>query len=109
MGTLPAASDRQDREPSTALTLTAEIAPGEAALPFELEERIAAYQKNSKAAATWKAYEFDWADFCTWCQGHHRRGLPAHPETLRGYLTDRSGSLAAAPGRDQPVARGCRL
>lgn len=48
----------------------------------------------SKAASTRRAIGSDWRDFDGWCQEHRLASLPASPETVALYLTDRASTLA---------------
>lgn len=65
----------------------------DSALPGEIEERADGFIRGSKAANTRRAYRADWSDFAAWCAGYRRSPLPADPETVAGYLADRSRDL----------------
>ncbi len=78
------------------LVLPAELGADEAPLPPAVEARVQEFLQQSKSAATWKAYQADWADFLLWCQTHRRRAFPTHSDTVRGYLADRAQILSAA-------------
>jgi len=54
--------------------------------PAVPESRAAEYAKRSKAASTRRAYEGDWADFCTWCADADLHPLPAEVRTVCEYL-----------------------
>ena len=47
----------------------------------------------AKSANTLRAYAADWNDFRQWCEVHAAPALPAAPETVAFYLTDRSAIL----------------
>jgi len=67
-----------------------------AATLYKAEERARHYARESRAANTRRAYRADWADFTTWCQAHGRTALPAVPETVVLYLSDRANTLKTA-------------
>lgn len=52
-----------------------------------------AFAAVSKAASTRRAIGSDWRDFDGWCQQHRLASLPAAPETVALYLTDRASTL----------------
>lgn len=56
----------------------------------ELVEKARAYIEDSQAANTRRAYRSDWSDFTAWCEARGVSALPASPETLTLYLTDRA-------------------
>jgi site-specific recombinase XerD len=47
----------------------------------------------AKAENTLRAYQADWADFRQWCDAHQVASLPALPQTVALYLTDRAATL----------------
>jgi integrase len=47
----------------------------------------------AKAENTLRAYAADWNDFRDWCMAHQLPALPAPPDTVALYLTDRAGTL----------------
>ena len=65
----------------------------DAALPGEIGARAVEFIRGSKAPNTRRAYRADWADFAAWCGRYRRSPLPAEPETVAGYLADRSREL----------------
>ena len=67
-----------------------------ASLTLQAREFMAA----AKAENTLRAYAADWNDFRAWCQAHQVSALPAAPETVALYLTDR-----AAPLKTSSLAR----
>jgi hypothetical protein len=87
-----------DREATALLPGPSTLAPDESPFAPGIEERIAAYQQKSKAAATWRAYQSDWNDFAAWCQQQGRTALPTNSDTLGAYLSDRARPLAVRAG-----------
>ena len=69
----------------TALQTTSSLS----ALGSQAQEFAAA----AKASSTLRAYQADWRDFCDWCEAHQLAALPALPETVALYLTDRAATL----------------
>jgi site-specific recombinase XerD len=51
------------------------------------------FAATAKASNTLRAYQADWTDFRTWCEAHHFACLPALPQTVALYLTDRAATL----------------
>ena len=47
----------------------------------------------AKARNTLRAYQADWSDFREWCEAHQVAAMPAAPETVALYLTDRAATL----------------
>ena len=47
----------------------------------------------AKAGNTLRAYQADWKDFREWCEAHQLACIPAVPETVALYLTDRAATL----------------
>jgi len=47
----------------------------------------------AKAGNTLRAYQADWNDFRGWCEAHQFAALPAAPEAVALYLTDRAATL----------------
>ena len=47
----------------------------------------------AKAGNTLRAYQADWNDFRDWCEAHQCAALPAAPEAVALYLTDRAATL----------------
>jgi len=77
---------------TTAIVIPSEQSTAVATLE-ELAETATAYAMHSKSANTRKAYATDWADFAGWCNDHSLTSLPAVPETVSLYLTDRADTL----------------
>jgi site-specific recombinase XerD len=50
----------------------------------------------AKASNTRRAYQADWTDFRGWCEAHRLAFLPATPQTVTLYLTDRAATLKAS-------------
>jgi len=61
--------------------------------PGGLEERARAYMNQSKSRNTRRAYKADWADFSQWAAERGFDALPAFPEAVGLYLTDRAATL----------------
>ncbi len=51
------------------------------------------FASAAKAGSTLRAYQGDWTDFRQWCMAHAAAFLPALPETVALYLTDRAATL----------------
>src|ERR1700733_9541882 len=49
--------------------------------------------RASKAENTLRGYQSDWREFCTWCESHGVRPLPAAPETVASYIAECAGRL----------------
>jgi site-specific recombinase XerD len=60
-----------------------------ASLSLQAREFAAA----AKASNTLRAYQSDWKDFHEWCETHWFASLPATPETVALYITDRAATL----------------
>lgn len=58
-----------------------------------LRDEADGYVTASTAPTTRKAYASDWADFVAWCNQHALASLPATPNTVALYLTQRARSL----------------
>jgi site-specific recombinase XerD len=69
----------------------------------ELEEQARSFARDSRAAATWRAYESDFADFRTWCAEWVSpvEPLPAAPATMALYIT----ALAAKSRKPSTIRR----
>jgi hypothetical protein len=61
----------------------------------ELAKKARAFMQSAKAPATLKAYRSDWRDFDSWCREQQLVALPATPETVALYITDRASTLAS--------------
>lgn len=59
----------------------------------ELYSNAQAFAEQAKSPQTKRAYQSDWADFSGWCSLHHLHPLPASPETIALYLTERAATL----------------
>lgn len=64
----------------------------------ELLEGIAQNTAHASAAGTRRTYEGDWSAFERWCDVHGRRALPAQPQTVAGYITDRAALVEPGSG-----------
>jgi len=51
------------------------------------------FAASAKAAHTLRAYQADWEDFRGWCAAHEAGSMPATPQTVALYLTDRAATL----------------
>lgn len=70
------------------------LVPAERGLDLaRLTERAKGYVGQAKAKGTLKAYQADWRDFLSWCASSGECPLPASPEALALYLTDRAETL----------------
>jgi site-specific recombinase XerD len=66
--------------------------PGDSTAISTLEGKAAAFAGASRAANTVRAYRSDWKDFSWWARVRGRQALPAAPDTLALYLSDRAAS-----------------
>jgi integrase len=72
-----------------------DLAPAAAAPSVaELAASAAAYADADMASATRRAYDSDWRDFSSWCDGHGAHPLPAGAATVALYLTARASTCA---------------
>jgi len=62
------------------------------------------YVEEATAPNTRRAYRTDWQDFVAWCTAHQHIALPATPETVVLYLTDRSAVMKVATLRRRLVS-----
>jgi len=58
-----------------------------------LSQQAREFAAAAKAGNTVRAYKADWRDFCEWCASHNFAALPASPQTVALYLTDRAATL----------------
>lgn len=61
-----------------------------------LGQRAREFAAAAKAGNTLRAYQSDWNDFQDWCAAHQFAAMPAAPQTVALYLTDRSATLKAS-------------
>lgn len=61
-----------------------------------LSEQAREFAAAAKARNTLRAYQADWRDFRNWCEAHQYTPLPAIPQTVALYLTDRAATLKAS-------------
>ena len=61
-----------------------------------LSRQAREFAAAAKADNTLRAYQADWKDFREWCEAHRLQPLPAAPETVALYLTDRASNLKAS-------------
>lgn len=59
----------------------------------ELYSSAQAFAEQAKSPQTKRAYQSDWNDFALWCQKHNLHPLPATPQCIALYLTEKSSSL----------------
>jgi site-specific recombinase XerD len=64
------------------------LAPFELPLPAEHRERLEDLARNSRAAATWKAYQSDWRVWSAWTDAHGASVLPADPVAVATFLAE---------------------
>lgn len=69
-----------------------------------LSERARAYADDARAAATLRAYESDLADFRAWCEQRGFGVLPAEPQAVALYLTERADTLSVSSLRRRVAA-----
>lgn len=69
-----------------------------------LFERARAYADDARAAATLRAYKSDLADFRAWCEQRGFAVLPAQPQAIALYLTERADTLSVASLRRRIAA-----
>lgn len=60
---------------------------------ISLRQQAQEFAAAAKASNTLRAYQSDWTDFRDWCTAHERASMPAMPETVALYLTDRAATL----------------
>ncbi len=56
----------------------------------ELAELTMRVSRNVKSSNTLKGYASDWEDFDTWCRQKRLLSLPATPQVVAAYLSDRA-------------------
>ncbi len=61
-----------------------------------LSQQAQEFAAAAKANNTIRAYHADWQDFRRWCEAHRRSPLPATPETVALFLTDRAATLKSS-------------
>jgi integrase len=67
------------------------------ALPdADLQSLAADFARAARSAATERGYASDWRDFERWCQVNRYQPIPATPQTIGLYLTDRAKTLKVA-------------
>ena len=59
---------------------------------MNLRDGVLENLQHSEAMNTKKAYASDWKDFLAWCEIHGAQALPAHPQCLASYITDRAST-----------------
>ncbi len=78
-GTFRTSPDFPDKitEPSTELSRS------------ELSEAAASFARKSRAKSTLDSYRKHWRYFANWCVKRELEALPASPETVAAYLSER--------------------
>jgi site-specific recombinase XerD len=76
----------------TDLTLTDNVSNKIATLS-RIAEQAQEFVAHSKAKNTVRAYADDWRDFIRWCESQGLVSLPATPDTVALYLSDRAATL----------------
>jgi site-specific recombinase XerD len=71
-----------DREPAG----TPDLPPG---ITLEDRERVRSYLFKDLSESTRRVYNVQWEQFTEWCEGRGTPYLPAHPEVVGAYLTER--------------------
>ena len=82
--------DRSTASKQAALAVTT---AAEVTLPAEAQQKVTQFLEAARADNTRRAYETDWNDFATWCQERQLTALPADPQTVAAYLSDRADTL----------------
>ena len=70
-------------------------------------DRMVAFAENAVAANTKRGYRADWADFVAWCDTMEARALPATPQTVALYVSDRAKE--GPPGEDGTPTTGLKV
>jgi hypothetical protein len=83
------------------------------ALPAADLEIAKDFARASKAAATRRAYQKDFARFTAWCDQRHIQPIPAAPETVATFLAAEAArgikNHRPARRRDPLCPQACRL
>src|SRR5262245_14187023 len=82
----------------------ATIRPASLAISPELAQAARAFAKASRSEATGRAYCRQWEAFTTWCEGKGLPSLPAAPEAVALYVTDRAEGGWKVAGIAQALA-----
>jgi integrase len=56
-------------------------------------EEAREYVRESVPASTRRAYATDWATFSEWCRKHRQNAMPARPETVALFITERAREI----------------
>jgi hypothetical protein len=62
----------------------------------ELVSKALAYAEAGQSPATRRAEASDWRDFEAWCRERNLESLPATPEAVGLYLSDKASALAVS-------------
>ena len=64
-------------------------------LPATTVEAMRGYARKSKSENTWRNYRTQWRQFADWCKAHGHEPLPADPEHVAAYVSERAQAGAA--------------
>ena len=78
-----------------------EPVPALAPAPASPTDPTFEYRRAARSERTWRAYEFDWADFRGWCQEHGEAPVPPDAQVVCRYLV----ALAADGLRPATIRR----
>ena len=88
---------RTTRRRRTAPTGAIVVVPGAGALDTQLRataRRAADFAKKSRADSTLRVYRLQWEAFCSWCSVRNLSCLPAAPQAVLLYVTEREMGVA---------------
>ena len=88
---------RTTRRRRTAPTGAIAVVPGAGALDTQLRataRRAADFAKKSRADSTLRVYRLQWEAFCSWCSVRNLSCLPAAPQAVLLYVTEREMGVA---------------
>lgn len=99
---MPAESESEPEDELTTSQAVQLWADGSVAHQQELTARAHAYARGARSAATWAAYERQWARFEAWCARMGEPALPAAPVTVARFLAELAPVWRSATPADQP-------
>jgi len=73
-------------------TLPAKRTPSAPPAIARLQSQARDFITAARSENTARAYRSDWADFTAWCSDHGAEPLPAAPDTIALYITDRAAT-----------------
>ena len=85
-------------------TLPAKRTPSAPPAIARLQSQARDFITAARSENTARAYRSDWADFTAWCSDHGAEPLPAAPDTIALYITDRAATLKASTIQRRIVA-----